>query len=207
GIGVNTTMFSIVEAVLLRPLPYGSAGRLVALNADLPGMSLTNIGFSVPEVADLSAKTDVFEMVSPVWVFDANLTGGQRPERVVCVASGTGYFQMLGAVPQLGRVFGPQDKADGFAEAIVLSDAAWHRLFGGDPAAVGRQVRIDTDLYTIVGVMPPGFRHPAAAPAPNVDLWTTAGFRANPFQSPPVRRQRMLPSAIARLQPGVSIDQ
>ena len=207
GIGVNTTMFSIVEAVLLRPLPYGAADRLVALNADLPGMSLKNIGFSVPEMDDLSARSDVFEMVSPVWVFDANLTGGQRPERVVMVASGTNYFQMLGATPQLGRVFGPQDKAEGFAEAVVLSDAAWRRLFGGDPAAIGRQVRIDTDLYTIVGVMPPGFRHPAAAPAPNIDLWSTAGFRANPFQSPPVRRQRMLPSALARLQPGVSIDQ
>jgi putative ABC transport system permease protein len=207
GIGVNTTMFSIVEAVLLRPLPYGGADRLVALNADLPGMSLTNIGFSVPEMDDLSAKTDVFEMVSPVWVFDANLTGGQRPERVVMVASGTNYFQLLGATPQLGRVIGPQDKADGFAEAVVLSDAAWRRLFGGDPSAIGKQVRIDTDLYTIVGVMPPDFRHPAAAPAPNIDLWSTAGFRANPFQSPPVRRQRMLPSAIARLRPGVSIDQ
>lgn len=207
GIGVNTTMFSIVEAVLLRPLPYSGADRLVALNADFPGMSLTNVGFSVPEMDDLSARTDLFEMVSPIWVFDANLTGGQRPERVVMVATGTNYFQILGATPQLGRVIGPQDKADGFAEAVVLSDAAWHRLFGGDPSAVGRQVRIDTDLYTIVGVMPPDFRHPAAAPAPNIDLWSTAGFRANPFQSPPVRRSRMLRSAIARLQGGVSVDQ
>jgi len=207
GIGINTTMFSIVNAVLLRPLPYGGADRLVALNADLPGMSLTNIGFSVPEMDDLSARSDVFEMVSPVWVFDANLTGGERPERVVMVATGPSYFQLLGATPQLGRVIGPQDKADGFAEAVVLSDAAWRRLFGGDPSAIGRQVRIDTDLYTIVGVMPPDFRHPAAAPAPDIDVWSTAGFRANPFQSPPVRRSRMLRSAIARLALGVSIDQ
>jgi putative ABC transport system permease protein len=207
GIGVNTTMFSIVEAVLLRPLPYGAADRLVALNADFPGMSLTNVGFSVLEIDDLSARSDVFDMVSAVWVFDANLTGGQRPERIVMVATGTNYFHILGATPQLGRVIGPQDKADGFAEAVVLSDAAWRRLFGGDPAAIGRQVRIDTDLYTIVGVMPPDFHHPAAAPAPNIDVWSTAGFRANPFQSPPVRRNRPLRSAIARLQPGISIDQ
>jgi predicted permease len=207
GIGVNTTMFSIVEAVLLRPLPYGAADRLVALNADFPGMSLTNVGFSVLEIDDLSARSDVFDMVSAVWVFDANLTGGQRPERVVMVATGANYFQILGTTPQLGRVIGAQDKADGFAEAVVLSDGAWRRLFGGDPSAIGKQVRIDTDLYTIVGVMPPGFRHPAAAPAPDIDVWSTAGFRANPFQSPPLRRNRPLRTAIARLQPGISIDQ
>jgi predicted permease len=207
GIGVNTTMFSIVEAVLLRPLPYGSADRLVALNADFPGLSLTNVGFSVLEMDDLSAQSNVFEMVSPVWVFDANLTGGERPERVVMVATGTDYFQILGVAPQLGRVIGPQDKADGFAEAVVLSDAAWRRLFSGDPSAVGRQIRIDTDLYTIVGVMPPDFHHPAAAPAPDIDVWSTAGFRANPFQSPPVRRNRVLRSGLARLRAGVSIEQ
>src|SRR5262245_26669344 len=195
GIGVNTTMFSIVQAVLLRPLPFRSPDALVTLNADMPGMSLTNVGFSVPEMDDLSARADLFAQVSPVWVFDANLTGGQRPERVVMVASGPLYFQLLGATPQLGRVLGPEDKADGFAEAIVLSDAAWRRLFGGDPAALGRQVRIDTDLYTVVGVMPPEFRHPAAPPAPAIDVWSVAGFRANPFQSPPVRRAPRLPSA------------
>jgi len=206
GIAVNTTMFNIVQAVLLRPLPFKNAERLVAVNANLPGMSLSNIGFSVPEMDDLSARASSFEMITPVWVFDANMTGGQRPERVVMVASGANYFEMLGVAPQLGRVIGREDQADGFAEAVVLSDAAWHRLFGGDPSAIGKQVRIDTDLYTIVGVMPPGFRHPAAAPLPNIDLWSHAGFRANPFQSPPVRRARMLPSAIARLQPGVSIE-
>src|SRR6185436_20317099 len=164
------------------------------------------VGFSVPEMDDLSARSDIFEMVSPVWVFDANLTGGQRPERVVMVASAANYFEMLGATPQLGRVFGSRDKADGFAEAVVLSDAAWRRLFGGDPAAIGKQVRIDTDLYTIVGVMPPDFHHPSAAPAPNVDVWSTAGFRTNPFPPMTNRRARMLPSALAKVKAGVSID-
>lgn len=207
GIAVNTTMFNIVQAVLLRPLPFKSAERLVSVNANLPGLSLTNIGFSVPEMDDLNARASVFDMITPVWVFDANMTGGQRPERVVMVASGANYFEMLGVAPQLGRVIGREDQADGFAEAVVLSDAAWRRLFGGDPSAIGKQVRIDTDLYTIVGVMPPGFHHPAASPSPNVDIWSHAGFRANPFQSPPVRRSRMLPSAIARLKPNVRIEE
>src|SRR5215510_4526539 len=83
GIGLNTTMFTIVEAVLLRPLPFRHAETLVSIQAELPGMSLSNIGFSVLEIDDLAARSDVFQLVTAVWVFDANLTGGQRPERVV----------------------------------------------------------------------------------------------------------------------------
>ncbi|MEO8679387.1 MAG: ABC transporter permease [Vicinamibacterales bacterium] len=206
GIGVNTTMFSIVQAVLLRPLPFHNPEALVTLNADLPGLNLSNVGFAVPEIEDLAARSDVFEQVTPVWVFDANLTGGQRPERVVMVASGPDYFAILGAHAQLGRVLGPEDKTDGFAEAVVLSDAAWRRLFGGDPSAIGRQVRIDTDLYTIVGVMPPTFHHPAAAPAPDIDVWSVCGFRANPFPPTVSRRNRFLPSAMARVRPGVTVE-
>src|SRR5262245_19268471 len=104
GIGLNTTMFTIVEAVLLRPLPFRGSGSLVAIRADFPGLSLTNVGFSLPEIEDLSARTDIFEQVTAVWVFDANLTGGQRPERVVMSASGPEYFQMLGPRAQIGRV-------------------------------------------------------------------------------------------------------
>jgi hypothetical protein len=78
GIGLNTTMFTIVESVLLRPLPFRDAETIVSIHADLPGMSLSNIGFSVPEIDDLAARSDVFQLVTAVWVFDANLTGGQR---------------------------------------------------------------------------------------------------------------------------------
>ena len=207
GIGLNTTMFSIVRSVLLRPLPFRSPDALVRVTADLPASGLQNVGFSVPEIDDLSERATVFESLAPVWVFDANLTGGERPERVVMAATGVNYFPILGATPQLGRVLTPQDQSNGFAEAVVLSDAAWRRLFGGNADAIGRQVRIDTDLYTIVGIMPPGFRHPAPVPRPDVDVWSVAGFRANPFPSPPIRSRRMLPSAIARLRPGVSIEE
>jgi len=207
GIGLNTTMFSIVRSVLLRPLPFRSPDALVRVTADLPASGLQNVGFSVPEIDDLSERATVFESLAPVWVFDANLTGGERPERVVMAATGVNYFPILGATPQLGRVLTPQDQSNGFAEAVVLSDAAWRRLFGGNADAIGRQVRIDTDLYTIVGIMPPGFRHPAPVPRPDVDVWSVAGFRANPFSSPPIRSRRMLPSAIARLRPGVSIEE
>lgn len=206
GIGITTTMFAVVQAVLVRPLPFARPDELVTVNGDLPGLALSNVGLSVPEMDDLAARTDLFAAVTPVWVIDANLTGGQRPERVVMAASGPDYFTLLGAQAQIGRVFGSEDRAEGFAPIVVLSDGAWRRLFGGDPAVLGRQVRIDTDLYTIIGVMPPGFRHPSGAPAPNVDAWATAGFRADPFPSPPPRRARFLPSGLARLRPGVTVD-
>ncbi|HEY6120863.1 MAG TPA: ABC transporter permease, partial [Pyrinomonadaceae bacterium] len=108
---------------------------------------------------------------------------------------------------QLGRVFGPQDQAQGFAEGVVISDGLWHRLFGADRNILGRKVYADTDLYTIIGVMPSGFRHPGKTLRNDVDMWGTAGFAANPFPSPPVRAQRMLPGAIGRLKPGLDVKQ
>ena len=205
GIGLNTMMFSIVSSIVMRPLPYRDPGALVTINTDLPGLAIKNAGFSVLEVEDLAARRDVIDQLTPVWVFDANLTGTERPQRVQMIATHVNYFALLGATPQIGRVFQPEDRADGFSQAIVLSNAFWHRLFGGDPSAIGTQVRIDTDLYTIVGVMPPGFRHPSAIAATDIDVWSAAGFRANPFASNPQRSARMLPSVLARLKPGVTI--
>lgn len=207
GIGVNTAMFTIVSAVLLRPLPFPNSQQLVALRADLPGLGLTDVGFSVPELDDLADRSGLFEMLSAVWVIDANLTGAEKPERVLLAAVSPNYFELLGGTPQIGRVLGAQDNARGFAEGVVLSDAAWHRLFGGDPRVLGRQLRLDTDLYTVVGVMPPGFRHPAAAAVGDVDVWAAAGFRANPFPSQPSRRNKMLPAAIARVKPSLTVPQ
>ena len=138
---------------------------------------------------------------------DANLTGAERPERVVLMVASPTYFEVLRATAELGRVLGPEDAAAGFAEAVVLSHAAWLRLFGGDPGAIGRQLRLDTDIYTVVGVMPAAFQHPQPPTAPSVDVWSTAGFTANPFPSPPQRKVRMLPGAIARLKPGMSLAQ
>src|ERR671932_401620 len=101
-----------------------------------------------------------------------------------------------GPSARLGRVFGPQDKAEGFAEGVVISDGLWRRMFGADPNVVGRRIYADTDAYTIVGVMPPGFRHPAQTLRNEVDMWATAGFTGNPFNNPP-RGVRILPGAIA----------
>ncbi|HWG48219.1 MAG TPA: ABC transporter permease [Candidatus Acidoferrales bacterium] len=206
GIGANTAIFSVVDAVLLRPLPFHEAGQLVQLRADFRGLGTQNLGFSYPEFEDLRDRSGIFDGVSVAWPAPANLTGGEHPERVDILGVSPNYFELLGVRPQLGRVFDSRDIAEGFAEAAVISDGLWHREFAADPGILGRKVRLDNDLYTIVGVAPADFRHPGPTNAQPIDFWVTAGFRANPFP-PPVRNLRVLPGIIGRLKPGITPQQ
>jgi len=206
GIGANTAIFSVVNAVLLQPLPFHHSEQLVLVTDDLTGRQINDVGMSVPELQDLQERSGVFEDLSAVWPVDANLTGSDRPERVELLAVSPNYFSLLGAKAQLGRVFGEEDRAQGFAEGVVISDGLWRRVFGADPNILGRKIRADNDLYTIVGVMPPGFRHPGRTLRDDVELWGTAGFSANPF-GPPRRNVRILPGAIGRLKAGLTVPQ
>jgi len=207
GIGANTAIFSVVNAVVLRPLPFPKPEQIVLIRDDLTGRQIEDVGMSVDELKDLQERSGVFEQVSAVWPVDANLTGSERPERIELLAVSPNYFALLGAHAQLGRVFGPEEQqAKGFAEGVVISDGLWKRLYGSDPNILGRKVYADTDLYTIIGVMPPEFRHPGKTLRNEVDMWGTAGFSANPF-GPPVRAARMLPGAIGRLKDGTDIGQ
>jgi putative ABC transport system permease protein len=207
GIGATTAVFTLVDAVLLRPLAYRNPSQLVSISADEPAAGGADIGFNPLELDDLRERAGIFDQVSATWPVSANLTGGDHPERIELVAGSPSYFSILGVAPQLGRVFGPQDEALGFAEACVISDAAWHRLFGGDPNVLGHRIYLDSDAYTIVGVMPPGFRHPGRTRATDVDVWGTAGYKADPFPHPPQREQRFIPGLIARLKPGITVPQ
>jgi putative ABC transport system permease protein len=123
------------------------------------------------------------------------------------LGTGFDYFQILGVNAALGRVYGPQDTVPGFSEAAVISDGLWRRQFGGDHHVLGRRIRLDEDGYTIVGVMPPDFRHPGRTMIGDVDVWLAAGLRADPMPMPPDRAKRLLPGAIARLKPGLTIQQ
>jgi predicted permease len=206
GVGANTAIFSIVNAVLLRSLPFSHPNRLVKIVANNQGVGAQDIGFSVPELDDLRTRVGVFEQVTATWPTDVNLTGAERPQRLEAQAVSPNYFSMLGISAHIGRVFGPGDEAQGFAEAVVISDSLWARGFGRDPGILGRKVQLDNDPYTIVGVLPPGFRHPGRTLATDVEIWITAGFRANPFPKPD-RSLRFLPGAIGLLKPGISREQ
>src|SRR6202011_2396491 len=106
----------------------------------------------------------------------------------------------------IGRVFDSGDDVPGFAEAIVISDSLWAREFGRDPGVLGRTIRLDNDPYTIVGVLPPGFRHPGSTVSTDVEIWVTCGFRADPFPKPE-RSLRILPGAIGLLKPGIGLEE
>jgi predicted permease len=206
GVGANTAIFSIVNAVLLRSLPFSHPDRLVKIVANNRGVGAQDIGFSVPELDDLRTRAGVFDQVSVTAPANANLTGAERPQRLETQFVSPNYFSMLGTSAHLGRVFGPGDEAQGFAEAAVISDSLWAREFGRDPGILGRKVQLDNDPYTIVGVLPPGFRHPGRTVATDVEIWITTGFKANPWPKPD-RSLRLLPGAIGLLKPGIGREQ
>jgi putative ABC transport system permease protein len=205
GIGANTAIFSIVNAVLLRPLPFRNPGQLVKLRADMPGLGSANVNFSYPESEDLRDRAGIFDSMSLVGFSPVNLTGGARPERVEALGVSHTYFELLGAKPQLGRLFDQRDAAAGWAEACVISDGLWRRAFGSDPNIIGRKIGSDNDLYTIVGVLPPDFRHPAPVAERPFELWFSGGFHAAPFP-PPLRGVRGI-EIIGRLKPGITMEQ
>src|SRR5258706_6276699 len=159
GIGANASIFSIVNAVLLRPLPYYGPGRLVKITFNNPGIGLRDIPFSVPELEDLKSRAGVFEEVSVVLSGPTNLTGAKQPEHLEMLEVSPNYFSMLGTTPEIGRLFGPPDFALGFVEATVISEGLWRRSYGGDPHILGQRLNIVNGPYTIVGVVPAGFCH------------------------------------------------
>jgi putative ABC transport system permease protein len=206
GVGANTAIFSIVNAVLLRSLPFSHPDRLVKIVANNRGVGAQDIGLSVPELDDLRTRAGVFDQVTATQGGPTNLTGGERPQHLELLEVSPNYFSMLGTSAHIGRVFGPGDEAPGFAEAAVISDSLWASGFGRDPGVLGRRLQLDNDPYTIVGVLPPGFRHPGRTVTTNVEIWITAGFRADPFPKPD-RSLRYLPGAIGLLKPGISLEQ
>jgi putative ABC transport system permease protein len=206
GVGANTAIFSIVNAVLLQSLPFSHPERLVKIVASNSGVGARDIGLSVPEFDDLRSRAGVFDQVTALQGGPTNLTGAERPQRFELLEVSPNYFSMLGTSAHIGRVFGPSDEAPGFAEAAVISDSLWARAFGRDPGVLGRKIQLDNDPYTIVGVLPPGFRHPGSTVSTDVEIWVTCGFRADPFPKPE-RSLRILPGAIGLLKPGIGLEQ
>ncbi|MGB6259124.1 MAG: ABC transporter permease [Terriglobales bacterium] len=206
GVGANTAIFSIVNAVLLRSLPYRDPDRLVRIFFNEPGVGLRDVKFSKPELDDLQTRAGVFEDVTPIAEGSENLTGAQQPERVEGVNASFSYFSMLGVIPQIGRLYGPQDFTPGFAPEAVISDGLWRRAYGADPNVLGRTIRIDNDPLTIIGVLPRGFRHPGPTISGDAEVFGAGGFSADPFP-PPMRGNRGLRSGIGRLKPGLTLAQ
>ena len=205
GIGATSAIFSVVDATLLHPLPYPHSDQLVRIVDDLPGIDARDVGMSEPEWQDLQ-HSGIFEYVSPTWYDDNNLTGSAQPARVSLLIEAPNYFALLGVNAQIGRTFPPLDHSPGFTTEVVISDRLWKRTFGSDPNILGREIRLDTDLYHIVGVMPAGFHDPGTSLRErNIEVWAPTSFYGAPLNDYPARSGRNLPTAIARLKSGLSI--
>jgi putative ABC transport system permease protein len=201
GIGVNTAIFSVVDAVLLRPLPFREAERLMMLGTvdSRKGDGLSSVSY--PNFVDLRAQSGSFERLAVFRDRSFTLTGSGEPARLKGVVASADLFALLGVSPSLGRSFRPEEDNAG-ASVVILSHGLWRRRFNSDPQVIGRNITLDDRSLTVVGVAPAGFQFPIAAePA---DLWTTIAHDAT--GNDPMTAQRGLAylSVIGRLKPGVS---
>ena len=168
GIGANTAIFSIVNGVLLRPLPYQDASRIMQVwhvppAKSFPGMSLFSV--SPANYLDWQAQNHSFEQMA-AYGFDSFNVGGERPEAIKGSSVAPGFFSILRVQPVLGRTFSPDEDRPGQGNVVILGNKLWRDHFASDPAIVGRNVLLNSQTYTVIGVMPPKFKFPDWA-----DLW------------------------------------
>ncbi|MEJ7809787.1 MAG: ABC transporter permease [Gemmatimonadaceae bacterium] len=200
GIGASTAIFSVVNAVLLRPLPYPEPDRLARIWSVNRGQDLTEAGVSIPDFADWRDGNRVAARIAAFSMLPTGLTlvGRDEPERLPTAYVTEDFFGTIGVPARLGRGILPEEHKDGANRVIVMSDALWRRRFGADPAVIGRAIPFESDVFTVVGVMPPGFDYPS----PRAELWAPTSLI--PESSIPRLRPVRWLNVIARLRPGVS---
>ncbi|MGE5278103.1 MAG: ABC transporter permease [Acidobacteriota bacterium] len=197
GIGAATATFSILDHVLLRPLPFPEPERLVDLWENQPARGYSRMELSPANFLDWKRMSTSFEGMGAYHTTSANLVGQGEPERLDGAAITSEMFRVLGARPLLGRVFTAEDDRVGAPQALLLSFGLWQGLFGADPAALGRKVMLDDVPYEVVGVMPRDFRFPSR----DAEFWTPERFDKDDLES----RTNTYVRAVARLRPGISL--
>src|SRR6476469_8909821 len=198
GIGVNTAIFSLVNNVLLRPLPFPNAERIVYLEGKNPSAGITESTISYLDFTDWSQQTDLFASTAAYWTGNAQFgADAAEPERVPRAGVTNGFFSVLGVQPVLGRTFVSEDDKGWPQTVAIISHGLWKRRFGSDPAIVGKQVQMSWGLLTIIGVMPPGFEYPEQT---QVWVMSAVNLRDEP-------RDNRVWSPTARLNTGVDLKQ
>ena len=205
SIGANTAIFSVIDGVLLQPLPYPQANRIVRLffsSNDFPRFPLNPFDFR-----DFRARNRSFQALAAFTRGDVQLSGSGEPVRLASFRVTSGFFRVLGLAPARGREFDADDELPGNGHVVILSDRTWREKFAGDPGVVGRKITLDAQPYTVVGVMPPGTDHPGneyhALPyGDSVDAWRPFTFDGNPNQ-----RGSHYMEGIGRLRAGVTPPQ
>ncbi len=203
GIGASTAIFSIVDSVLLRRLPYTTASRIVAIQELSPAgkrVQVTSANF-----LDWRAQNTVFENLAAIKQTTSNLALSDHAERIDLAQANANFFDIFGVKPQYGRLFIPQDEQAGHEPVVVVSHALWQRRFGSDPSLVGKPITLDGKNYTVVGVAPAGFQYPD-----KTELWVPPLKLVPelwPNQDVTQTRGMGYLAAVAILKPGVSLPQ
>jgi putative ABC transport system permease protein len=208
GIGANTAIFSVVNAVLLKPLPFSDPNRLVAVYETHTRRGITQSTVSYPNFADWRSQSSVFERIAAYHNSDYILTGADEPARLQCAIVSADMFDLLGAKPALGRAFLPEeDKPGDSGRVAILSDAMWKKRFSADPNILEKSITLNGKNYSIAGVMPAGFQFPIQNEP--VELWTTFASEFESVEGDPTTEQRGAHylEVIARLKPDVDKKQ
>src|SRR5689334_18248156 len=196
GIGANTAIFGVINAVILRPLPYAEPERIIRMYGKFSQGNRAST--SPPDFLDYRAQNRTFEEFAAFLSHSFNLTGGAEPERIFGADVTTNFFQALGIKPVRGRSFTPEEEQEGRAQVAVISESLWQRRFGGDTGIIGKTLMLDGANHTIVGVMPNVGRIPE-----ETDVWKPLTFDRPNMK---VRRFHFLRS-YGRLKPGVTLQQ
>lgn len=201
GIGANTAIFSIINAVLLQPLPYPNADRIMVVNESSgPGQDFS---VALPDYFDWQNDNTVFAHLACTHRESRNLSGipGREAERVSCASVTRNFFNVIGLPAQIGRTFSEDEDKVGGPPVVVISDRLWQREFNRDPAAIGRSINLHDQTFTIIGVMPPQMTSPQ-----DTDAWFSLGRRSN---NPAWMDRSHHPMMFVwgRLKPGVTVDQ
>ncbi len=203
GIGLTTTMFSIVYGVVIRGLPYDDSDRLVALFRNRPAQGVQFMGVSIHDFEDWRSQQTSFEDIAAYYAETVNVGGTEgEPIRYLGAYASARMFEILRVQPVLGRVFRPEEDHPSTPPVMLLSYRAWQDRFQGDPAIVGRTVRANAEMTTIVGVMPERFGFPQ-----QMDAWLPLRIDRLAFTrggGPAVEGTQL--QAVARLKPGVSVE-
>src|SRR5215831_423564 len=208
GIGACTALFSVIDTVLLRALPYRSPERLVTVTETLPGMGTDEIGVAAGEYQDYRSQNRSFSQVAAYESEGFNLTGMGQPLRINAAKMSASAFPLLGVSTVLGRTFTEDEDRIGSNKVVVLSDGLWRRSYNADPNILGKTLKLDEQPYTVIGVMPDSFRFPfEGAPLSEMaDLWVPIAFDPSRL-GPENRTNEFGVGLVGRLRPGVTLVQ
>jgi putative ABC transport system permease protein len=198
GIGVNTAIFSAVDSILLRPLPFKDPERLVSVWEKTPALGIQQNQAAPANFFDLRSQNQVFEALGAYGPLDMNLTGSGEPERLDGQLVSANVFSILGVAPALGRTFLPNEDQVGQEHVVVLSDALWQRRFNRDPSILNQNITLNGESFTVIGVMPRGFFFPVR----EIEMWTPWAMEPDQASG---RGDHYL-AIVARLKPEVTVE-